>query len=128
MAGTCEVCGAKLRSSRYRFCAHNPDCRKAFKISSAKNKANYQRKVKSGEIVPQAITKSRRCRGHQPPSDEVPNGHLCQRCRKPLTGARRINCFDCEYELLKDNRTDGDYIFGSVPTVEELAQYLGGRR
>lgn len=127
MAGVCEVCGAKLRSVRNRWCSDKPECRKAFKIHSAALKAAYQRKVKSGEIIPTAAPKSRRCKGHQPPSAEAPNGHFCQRCNKPLTGSRRINCFDCEYILLQEHRTDGDYIYGIMPTVEDLAQYLGGR-
>ena len=41
----------------------------------------------------------------------VPNGYYCQKCKAPLTGARRFNCKKCEQNILDVSRCGNDWLY-----------------
>lgn len=120
--GLCHCCGDEIKSRKGFFC-RKPKCQEAYTRHRAEVKARYALAVKEGRIKPVKQPPRNRIQGYETEADKVPNGWLCQKCKKPLTGARRFNCPDCEYILVNRNVLDNDYIYGTEFNMQEIREF-----
>ena len=121
--GQCHCCGDEIEKGRRGYYCWKPECQKAAAAHRAKVRAEYVLGVREGRIKPVTQPPRKSQTGYGLEEETKPNGRYCQRCHKPLTGARRFNCIECEAFLSSRHVVDGNYLYGSDFNMQELREY-----